>query len=693
MAYRHLKEEEPTTDKNEDTGVLVEDSPADALPKLVDVHLDGEVGAGDHVFRDRVDEEEEEEDEDEPNEGDTVTLLRDQEDEEELTEDSESGRVTIGASSIQITTSQSHKFKWVRYALGIGAFVLLFAFMATAITLIAVAPPCGEDNPTDNLEWWKTTVIYQCYPRSFKDSNSDGDGDLRGIMNKSDYFVDIGIKTVWLNPVFKSPQKDGGYDVSNYTEIDPMYGTMEDFKALLKELHSKEIHLLLDFVPNHTSDEHPWFVESRKSTSNSKRDWYIWAEGKGGGNPPNNWISVFGGSAWKYDNTTDQYYLHQFSEYQPDLNYRNPQVVGAMEDVLRFWLDLGVDGFRFDAVKFLLEDSELRDEEWNPDYIGPDCTSNISSHLCYDSLVHNMTTDCNGIHNVTRSWRRLLNSYGGDRFMVGEIYDPVAEVMTYYGENGDEFNFPFNFHLVENKNWTGTAVSDIISNWLDNMPKGAWPNWVLGNHDNSRIANRVGNYLAAAMNVLLLTLPGTPTTYYGEEIFMTDFNNISNGNVHDPFANRDGERTPMQWNESPLAGFTDNAKPWLPIPLNSTTYNVQRESNDDKSMLTLYKKLVKMKSEYAALRHANYKPILATKDVLAFSRYHESSNDKFIVLMNFANSSQPVNLDFVTETFDFTSPSISLSSNLNRTGSVDLKAIELEPGEALILASSKSSCG
>ena len=703
MTYRQLKEELPVDDDDIDSGkgLLAEDSTSNALPKPTDAHLGNEttsvLATGKDWKREELEEDEEEE---ELNEGDTVTLLRShraddkQQGEGEETEDEESEQVTTSLGSVEITTSQAHKFKWVRYTLGIGAFVLLFAFLATAIALIAIAPPCrsGGDNPTDNLEWWKTTIIYQCYPRSFQDSNRDGNGDLRGIMNRADYFLEIGAKTLWLNPIFRSPQKDGGYDISNFTDIDPLYGTLDDLKALLKELHSKGLKLLLDFVPNHTSDEHPWFIESRSSKNNPKRDWYIWTNGTDSQTPPNNWVSVFGGSAWTYDNVTGQYYFHQFAKFQPDLNYRNPEVRQAMEEVLRFWLDMGVDGFRFDAVKHLLEDPELRDEKRNPSCSADKCTTNSSDTDCYNCFIHNLTTDYTGIHNLTQSWRKVFDTYKGDRLMVGEIYDPIAKVMTYYGEDGNEFNFPFNFQFIGKRDWNGTEVNNTIYEWLDNMPEGAWPNWVFGNHDNPRVASTVGNTLARAMNVFLLTLPGTPTTYYGEEIFMTDVKNIPNDKRHDTVGNRDNERTPMQWDMSANAGFTPaGVDPWLPVASNYSVFNVEVESADEKSMLSLYRKLARMKSQYPSLRFANYTAILSTDYVLAYNRYHESSSKNFTVVINFGNSKQTVDLYSALDTPP-SSLTISLSSNLNRTGSVNLKELELEAGEALVLESGQS-CG
>ena len=590
----------------------------------------------------------------------------------------------------------SKKFRAIRRVLVIGAFVMLLGFLATAIALIAVSPSCqGEKG--EELAWWKTTIIYQCYPHSFQDSNGDGDGDLNGILQRVDYFVDVGIKTIWLNPIFPSPDKDYGYDISNYTNIDPHFGTLQDFEALLHKLHEKGIHLLLDFVPNHTSEEHPWFLESRSSTENSKRDWYIWANASEDGGPPNNWISLFGGSAWTYDNTSDQYYLHQFSEFQPDLNYRNPEVISAMEDVLKFWLELGVDGFRVDAVVHLLEDPKLQDESENPDFMG-NCTTNISDPDCYNSLVHNLTQNYPGIHEIIRNWRKLLDSVSTatsqPRFMVGEVYDPIENVMLYYGENGDEFHFPFNFFLLRNSNWTGTIVSEIISNWLDHSPNGSWPNWVLGNHDNSRIASKAGIYLARALNVLLLTLPGTPTTYYGEEILMTDVF-VPPPEQRDPYEDRDKERTPMQWDTSKNAGFTTNATSWLPVPDNYTIYNVEIENNNvtgNTSMLTLYKKLVELRSSHLALEFADYECVKNESDVFAYRRYYANSTDEFLVIINF--SELPTNASFVNE-IKLENPEIVLSSNLNRTRSIRLDSVKLLGGEALVVKgkNSRYSCG
>lgn len=615
---------------------------------------------------------------------DTAKLLAEEEEEEEQEVDQEEGQILYSHPQSG-SRAEKKSYKIARVLLGIGTCFLLFGFLATAIVLVALSPPC--DNKPD-LPWWKTTVIYQCYPLSFQDTTGNGKGDLNGIKERAQYFSDIGVDTVWLNPIFMSPQRDNGYDISNYTDVDPLFGTLEDLESLLELLHSRGIHLLMDFVPNHTSDEHPWFIESRKDKTNPKRDWYVWADGNEFGGPPSNWISAFGGSAWTFDNLTGQYYLHQFSEFQPDLNYRNPKLRKEMMDVMKFWLDLGVDGFRMDAVIFLLENPQFTNETLNPDFHGPNCTTNISSSACYPYLNHSQTTNYDGIHDIFRDWRRVIDSYE-DRFMVGEAYASLETVMEYYGTNNSEFNFPFNFFLLENTNWTGIEVSRIVSSWLNNMPEDAWPNWVLGNHDNPRIANKVGVHLARAVNTLLLTLPGTPTTYYGEELLMTNVY-IPPDRRHDEFQHRDEERTPMQWNTSVYAGFS-TVEPWLPVPDNYTSYNVETEMSEESSMLKLYKQLIKLRSSNSAFQYTNYSLVLNTTDVYAYHRYHESSADEFIVAVNFAKKDVSVNLEMISKSFQ--DPQIELSTNQNTVGPVNLTEIDLGAGEAVVIKGSSQSTG
>lgn len=675
MSYKRLQEEE--FENNEAL------SPEKGVADKQDTPIDGSVGNS-HLPLTTFGPGEEEE---EQGSDSLDTKLLDEKDEDlphSHDYDSEQEKVEFIQDDRIVVRKETKTYKYLRRVLGVGAFVMLLAFLATAITLIAVSPPCSEKT-VEELPWWKTTIIYQCYPRSFQDSDGDGNGDLNGIRSRINYFVDIGIETVWLNPIFTSPQRDNGYDISNFTDIDPLYGTLEDFAALLSELHNNGMHLLLDLVPNHTSDQHPWFQESRSSKNNPKRDWYIWADGKENGEPPNNWISVFSGSAWTYDNNTGQYYLHQFSEFQPDLNYYNPEVISAMEDVVKFWLNMGVDGFRIDAVKHLLEDPQLEDEPRNLDFNTTDPTCS-----CYSSLIHNLTTDYDGIHNITRGWRKILDSYSNDsheRFMVGEVYDPVETVMLYYGENNDEFHFPFNFFLLENSNWTGTAVSETVAHWLKNMPNGTWPNWVLGNHDNSRIASKAGIYLARALNVLLLTLPGTPTTYYGEEIQMTDVD-IPHNKTHDlNHLDRDKERTPMQWNLSLNAGFTSNSTPWLPVPDSYILYNVDVEMESNSTMLALYRMLVELRNNNTAFKYTDYESVQNSTAIYAYRRFHNSSSDQFLVVVNFSQQPTTAKFDAI-----FSEPQIVLSSNLNRTGTVNLGSVDLLQGEALVIKGVLNIC-
>ena len=550
---------------------------------------------------------------------------------------------------------------------------------ATGTPVSTTSMPMPNLNSTLDLEWWKTTVIYQCYPRSYQDSDGDGSGDLAGIISRVGYLNSLGIKVLWLNPIFKSPQRDNGYDISNYTDIDPLFGNLDLLKQLLDELHQRGMHLLLDFVPNHTSDEHPWFVESRQNKTSPKRSWYVWADGENGGSsPPNNWISVFGGSAWTKCNITGQYYLHQFSEFQPDLNYSNPEVVEAFKNVLRFWLDLGVDGFRIDAVAHLLEDPQLRDEPINSNH-NPDCDTD-----CYDYLNHTYTRNYMGIHDVIRGWRQVLDSYSATRkrFMVGEAYESVETIMTYYGQNLDEFHYPFNFFLLTNSNWTGTEVNRLVNNWLSHMPVGGWPNWVLGNHDNHRIASKAPYYLARALNVLLLTLPGTPTTYYGEEILMIDVD-VPDSQRQDCYGDRDKERTPMQWTSGPHANFTTSNSSWLPIAANYTTVNVEVETTDTTSMLTLYRDLVALRSN-SAFRNTNYDAIASTTEVLAYVRRSDSADQQYLVVVNFSSGTVS-GIDLSSAAGFPASSQIYLSTVAGRSGSVSLSSVSLAAGEALIL--------
>ena len=458
------------------------------------------------------------------------------------------------------------------------------------------------------FKWWQTGVVYQIYPRSFMDSDGDGIGDLRGIISKLDYLADLGIDTVWISPIFKSPMKDFGYDVADYVDIDPMFGDLAIFDELVTEAHQRGLKVILDYVPNHTSDEHAWFIESRSSRDNSKRDWYIWADAKPDGSPPNNWISFFGGSAWEWDETTGQYYLHLFVTGQPDLNWRNPEVREAMYDVLRFWMERGVDGFRMDVVSMLLKDPKLRDNPGKP-------VSMVSPHDLQQRIYNTHRPD---IHSIMREIRQVIDEYD-DRVAIGEIYlRPWSHWVKYYGKNDDELHMPFNFELL-NQAWSATEMRNVVESLEHALPDGAWPNYVLGNHDQKRIATRFGKQAVRVAGMMLLTLRGTPTMYMGEEIGMADGYVPADRLVDPPALNigpefgRDGCRTPMQWSAEDYAGFS-TVEPWLPVDASFTELNVEAQSQDPTSVLSLYKNLLSLRRNNPALQRGSYEGVNSVPD-------------------------------------------------------------------------------
>jgi len=395
--------------------------------------------------------------------------------------------------------------------------------------------------------WWMHGIFYEIYPRSFQDSNQDGIGDLRGIRQRLDYLTWLGVDAIWIAPIYPSPMADFGYDVSDYCGVDPLFGSLSNFDDLLRDAHASGLKVILDFVPNHTSDQHPWFKESRSSRSNPKRDWYIWRNGQSVGVPPNNWVSQFGGSAWTFDASTEQYYLHSFLREQPDLNWRNPAVRHAMYDVLRFWLNRGVDGFRVDVLWLLIKDAQLRDNPPNPNYRHQDAEINRYLNI-YNG-------DQPEIHEVVAEMRSILDQYD-QRVLIGEIYLPVERLVSYYGEESNGVQLPFNFQLISTP-WNAQRIAQLVHDYENALPAGGWPNWVLGNHDQPRIAARVGEAQARVASMLLLTLRGTPTMYYGDELGIGRVK-VEPGLVQDPWEKiepglglgRDPWRTPFQWNGS-----------------------------------------------------------------------------------------------------------------------------------------------
>ncbi len=525
--------------------------------------------------------------------------------------------------------------------------------------------------------WWQTGVIYQIYPRSFMDSNGDGVGDLAGVTQKLNYLTWLGVDAVWLSPIYPSPMADFGYDVADYTGVHPLFGTLADFDRLLAEAHGRGLKLILDFVPNHTSDEHPWFVASRSSRDNPKRDWYIWRDPALDGGPPNNWLGMFGGDAWVYDETTEQYYLHLFDKKQPDLNWRNPEVRAAMYDALRFWLDRGVDGFRVDVIWLMVKDALFRDNPANPDWRPGDSPGNRQIKLYVEDRPE--------VHEVVREMRATLDSYGlGERVLIGEIYLPLPRLMTYYGADGrlDECHLPFNFSLLEMP-WDARAVRQTIEEYEAELPHGAWPNWVLGNHDKTRIASRVGPAQARVAQMLLLTLRGTPTCYYGDELGVRDVP-IPHELAHDPQERlspgqgRDPERTPMQWDASPHAGFS-TAQPWLPVAADYRDVNVAAERDDPHAMLTLVRRLLELRRATPALTVGTVRTLdTGQPDTLAYVR--EADGRRVLVVLNFGATPYTLDLGHVAA-----SGTVLVATGLDRAGAVDLARLSLEANEGLVI--------
>lgn len=490
-------------------------------------------------------------------------------------------------------------------------------------------------NGSREHHWWQSGVIYQVYPRSFMDCNGDGIGDLQGITSRLDYLAWLGVDALWLSPICPSPMADFGYDVSDYKGVDPTFGTLNDFTKLLSRAHDLGLKVILDFVPNHTSDQHPWFTDSRASRSSPRRDWYIWRDPAPDGGPPNNWLSVFGGSAWEWDEGTGQYYYHAFLKQQPDLNWRNPSVEQAMLDAMRFWLELGVDGFRLDVIWHLVKDSEFRDNPPNP-YYQDGQPKNWSLRDIY-------TTDRPEIHSVIAGMRCLSNSYT-DTLLIGEIFLPFERLMTYYGNGGPDegLHLPFNFHLLYTP-WNAEAVGGLVKRYEASLPPHAWPNWVLGNHDRPRLASRLSPEQARVAAMLLLTLRGTPTLYYGDELGMQDVP-IPPYLAQDPVEKsmpgqgRDPERTPMQWDGSlPYAGFSHNT-PWLPLSGDYQTVNVASQSRKPDSILNLYRELLCLRRKEPALSVGGYRPVEVEGNVLAYLREKDAS--RWLVALNMGGELQ-----------------------------------------------------
>jgi alpha-glucosidase len=531
--------------------------------------------------------------------------------------------------------------------------------------------------------WWQTGVVYQIYPRSYQDSNDDGIGDLNGIIQRLDYLSEtLGVEAIWLSPFYPSPMADFGYDVSDYQNVDPMFGTLEDFDRLVAEAHQRNLRVVIDFVPNHTSDQHPWFIESRSSRDNPKRDWYFWRDAKPDGSLPNNWLSLFGGKAWEFDEKTGQYYLHIFLKEQPDLNWRNPETKAAMLSALQFWLERGVDGFRLDVAHFIMKDPELRDNPPNPDIRNAEHPAGE-----YPSQLHIHDIAHPDVHGVFREIRQLLDSYSmtRPRYSVGEIHlFDWKKWAKYYGENLDELHMPFNFAFIRHTPWQPKAIRAVVDGVEAALPPGAWPNYVMGNHDEPRLASRFGKEQVRVAAMLLLTLRGTPTLYQGDELGMENVD-IPIELQKDPFglrvpgSGRDLCRTPMLWTPAENAGFASpSVKAWLPLSPKYKTENVADELKDPTSVLNLYRKLLALRRDIPALHRGSYTPAGETTDD-CFSFWREAEGVRFLITLNFSgNEIQPV-------VGSNGKAAIRLATGLDRSGLVNLETLILKPHEGLIL--------
>jgi alpha-glucosidase len=520
--------------------------------------------------------------------------------------------------------------------------------------------------------WWKHGVIYQVYPRSFQDSNDDGIGDLDGLISRLDYLAELGVGAIWLSPLFVSPMIDFGYDVSDHTDIDPIFGSLADFGRLVTELHARGLKLILDYIPNHTSDEHPWFAESRASRRSPRRDWYVWRDPAPGGGPPNNWLGEFGGAAWTWDQASEQYYYHAFLPCQPDLNWRHPPVASAMLRVLDFWLDQGVDGFRVDAIHHLFEDEGLQDNPRNPDWTGDRPPA--------EALLRVRTIDQPEVHGAISAMRRRLDDRGRDHVLIGEAYLPLDRLMAYYGSAQDGFHLPFNFHLMSTP-WSPRSINDLVCAYETLLPEGGWPNWVLSNHDRSRLASRLGRDQARVAAMLLLTLRGTPTLYQGDELGMVD-TPVPAEQVRDPWERRapglglgrDPARTPMLWSDRPNARFS-GAIPWLPLSDDWRRINVARQLENRSSILRLYRDLLHLRRREAALWAGDYSPVLAGQSLLAFTR--QSGGRRLLVALDLAGEGGEVRTG---------SGRVLLSSSRTGEGDFVEGVLAVAPNNGVILA-------
>src|SRR5580704_7652552 len=536
----------------------------------------------------------------------------------------------------------------------------------------SIAPPVDAEGH----QWWQHAVFYEIYPRSYADNNNDGIGDLPGIDSKLDYLKKLGVDAIWITPCFPSPQVDFGYDVSDYEDIDPMYGTLSDFDQMQRDAQGRNVRIILDFVMNHTSDQNKWFIDSRSSRTSKHRDWYVWRDGKGPNQPPNNWLSTFGGSAWQFDGKTSQYYYHFFYPQQPDLNWRNPAVKDAMFGVTRWWYDKGVAGFRLDAVDTLFEDPNLHD---NPVLPGKNAFGDPKMKNEYNDKLPE-------VHDVLQGLRKVADQYNA--VLIGETWTTnIEELNKYYGPTSNELQMPMDFLFTTVNKLSPPDFRKQIA--AANSASG-WPVYVLGNHDIERSYNRYGDgkhndEIAKVMAGMYLTLRGTPILYYGEEIGMQNNDPKTRAAVKDPIGRRgwpnekgrDGERTPMQWDNTPNAGFTKGI-PWLPIPVSYRTHNVASEQKDQYSILVFYQNLLKLRHTNRALLDGDY-VALNEDDPNVLSYLRRYKDQAVLVVINMSPQQQEASFDLAAQGFSATQAKTLLTTMSSVKSQTALSDMTLAP--------------
>ncbi|XP_034651351.1 maltase A1 isoform X7 [Drosophila subobscura] len=554
-------------------------------------------------------------------------------------------------------------------------------------------------------DWWETAQFYQIYPRSFKDSDGDGIGDLNGITSKLEYLKDLGVTAAWLSPIFTSPMVDFGYDISDFFDIQPEYGTLEDFRALIKKANELDLKIILDFVPNHSSDENEWFKKSVKR-ERGYEDYYVWHDGKvnattGEREPPSNWLQYFRGTAWEWNEERQQYYLHQFAVQQPDLNYRNPDVVAQMKRVLRYWLNEGVAGFRCDALPPLFEVQPDAEGQYPDEAVSGLTEDEDDRDYLTTTYIENRPETVDMVYQ----WRTVLDDHkrifgGNSSVLLIETYTAAWFTMQFYGNRTTEgAHLPFNFNLItviDQKGLSAQSVQEAIDLWLQNMPAGRTPNWVLGNHDKRRAASRYGVDHIDGMNMLVMVLPGASVTYQGEEIGMTDgeiswedtvdpWGCNSNADIYEMYT-RDPERTPFQWTSGANAGFTDGPTTWLPLAGDYATVNVETEMAAQHSHLKIYKELVALRKYSKTLQNGSTKYVALTKDIFVVRRSLANS-PTIVAVINFGTEATTIDLREFDKNLSGNLQLLvrSLASTKSEGTSYNAQMLSLEAAEALVL--------